>query len=100
MKRAKKIENVAALAKNLMQKGAYAISNHAKLRQGERCFTIGDVKNIINTSCHEKKKDEYKVEYADWNYAIRGKTLDDDEARVCIAFVEESHCIVITVIRL
>jgi len=100
MKRAKKIENVAALAKNLMQKGAYAISNHAKLRQGERCFTVGDVKNIINTGYHEKKKDEYKDAYADWNYAIRGKTLDEEQARVCIAFIEESHFIVITVIRL
>lgn len=83
-----------------MQKGAYAISNHAKLRQGERCLTIGDVKNIIYTGYHEKKKDEYKGEYADWNYAIRGKTLDDEQARVCIAFSEESHFIVITVIRL
>ncbi|MCE5315995.1 MAG: DUF4258 domain-containing protein [Parachlamydia sp.] len=100
MRRAKKIEGVAALAKNLMQKGAYAISNHAKLRQSERCFTIGDVKNIINTGYHEKKKDEYKDEYADWNYALRGKTLDDEQARVCIAFIEESHFIVITVIRL
>jgi len=100
MKRTKKIEDVAALAKNLMQKGAYAISKHAKLRQGERCFTIGDVKNVINTGYHEKKKDEYKDEYADWNYAIRGKTLDDDQARVCIVFIEEEHFIVITVIRL
>lgn len=96
MKRTKKIEDAAALAKNLMQKGAYAISKHAKLRQGERCFTIGDVKNVINTGYHEKKKDEY----ADWNYAIRGKTLDDEQARVCIAFIEERHFIVITVIRL
>lgn len=100
MKRMKKIVDVAALAKNLMQKGAYAISKHAKLRQGERCFTIGDVKNIINTGYHEKKKDEYKDEYADWNYAIRGKTLDHEQARVCIAFIETSRFIVITVIRL
>ncbi len=100
MKKAKKIENVLSLAKNLMQKGTYAISEHAKLRQGERCFTIGDIKNIINTGYHEKKKDEYKDEYADWNYAIRGKTLDDEQARVCIAFIEETHFIVITVIRL
>ncbi len=100
MKRMQKIENVAALAKNLMQKGAYVISKHAKLRKGERCLTIGDIKNIINTGYHEKKKDEFKGEYADWNYAIRGKTLDDEQARVCIAFIEESHFIVITVIRL
>lgn len=83
-----------------MQKGAYAFSQHAKLRQGERYITIGDVKNIIDTGYHEKKKDEYKDEYADWNYAIRGETLDDEQARVCIAFIEESQFIVITVIRL
>jgi hypothetical protein len=100
MKRANKIDNASALAKNLMEKGAYAISKHAKLRQGERCLTMGDIKNIIKTGYHEKKKDEYKDEYADWNYAIRGKTLDDDQARICIAFIEESHFIVITVIRL
>lgn len=100
MKRTTKVENVIALATNLMQKGAYAISKHAKLRQGERCFTIGDIKNIIYTGYHEKKKDEYKDEYDDWNYAIRGKTLDDEQARVCIAFIEEIRFIVITVIRL
>lgn len=100
MTKAKKIENVVALAINLMQNGSYAISKHAKLRQEERCFTIGDIRNIINTGYHEKRKDEYKGEYADWNYAIRGKTLDDELARVCIAFIEERHFIVITVIRL
>ena len=100
MPRVKKIENVAVLAKNLMLKGSYVISNHAKLRQGERCFTIGDIRNIIDTGHHEKRKDEYKEEYADWNYAIRGKTLDNDQARICIAFAEEKHFVVITVIRL
>lgn len=100
MKRVDKIENVLALAKNLMQKGAYVISGHAELRQGERCFTIGDIKNVINTGYHEKRKDEFKDEYSDWNYAIRGKTLDDAQARVCIAFIEKSHFIVITIIRL
>ncbi len=100
MKRTKKLQDVMALAKNLMQKGAYAISEHATLRQAQRCFTIGDIKNIIYTGYHEKRKDEYKDEHADWNYAIRGQTLDDEQARVCIAFIEESHLIVITIIRL
>ncbi|MBS0622350.1 MAG: DUF4258 domain-containing protein [Verrucomicrobia bacterium] len=104
MARVKKIESVVVLAKHLMLKGAYVISNHAKLRQGERCFTIGDIKSIIDTGYHEKRKDEYKdeykEEYADWNYAIRGKTLDNDQARICIAFAEEKHFVVITVIRL
>lgn len=88
------------LAKKLMQKGAYVISGHAELRQRERFFTIGDIKHIINTGYHEKKKDEFKEEYRDWNYAIRGKSLDGEQVRVSIAFIKESHFIVITVIRL
>lgn len=100
MKRTAKIQNVIALAKFLIRNGAYVISNHAKLRQGERCITLGDIINIIDTGYHEKKKDEYKSEHNDWNYAIRGQTLDQDEARVCVSFIEESHCVVITVIRL
>ena len=84
----------------LLKSGNYVISSHARLRQGERCFTIGDIINVINTGFHEKKKDEYKVEYADWNYAIRGKTLDEEQARICIAFIEKSKFVVITVIRL
>ena len=100
MARVKKIENVVVLAKNLMLKGAYVISNNAKLRQGERFFTVGDIRNIIDTGYHEKRKDEYKEDYADWNYAIRGKTLNNDQARICIAFVEKEHFVVITVIRL
>lgn len=100
MARVKKIENVVVLAKNLMLMGAYVISNHAKLRQGERRLTIGDIKNIIETGYHEKRKDEYKEEFSDWNYAVRGKTLDSEEARICIAFAEEKLFVVITVIRL
>jgi Domain of unknown function (DUF4258) len=100
MKRKKKLENIIALAQDLMQKGAYVISEHAKLRQEERIFTIGDIKNIIKTGYHEKKKDEYKDEYADWNYAIKGKTLDEEQARICIAFIKKSCFIVVTVIRL
>lgn len=100
MTRAKKLDNVAVLAKNLMQQGSYIISQQAKLRQGERYFTLGDIKNIVENGFHEKKKDEYKEEYGDWNYAIRGHTLDHEEARVCIAFIKESHLVVITVIRL
>lgn len=100
MSRTKKVEKVIELARDLIRKGAYSISKHAQLRQGERCFTVGDIKNIITTGYHEKTKDEYKDEFEDWNYAIRGITLDGDQGRVCIAFVQESSFIVITVIRL
>ncbi len=86
--------------RDLLEKGLYTISGHAKLRQGERLLSLGDIKNIINTGYHEKRKDEYKEEYSDWNYAIRGKTLDDEQARICVALVKKERFVVITVIRL
>lgn len=55
------IENAAALAKNLMQKGAYAISKHANLRQGERCLTIGDVKILLIQVTTRRKKMSIKT---------------------------------------
>lgn len=95
-----KHENVMELAWELMEKGAYVISQHAFLRQNERAFSVGDIRNVIATGYHEKKKDEYKEEFGDWNYAICGHTLDNENARVCIAFSENSYFVVITVIRL
>jgi hypothetical protein len=99
-KRTEKIDQVVALAKKLMAEGAYVISNHAFERGEERRLSIGDIKNIIDTGYHEKRKDEYKEEFKDWNYAIRGKTLDQESARVCLAFVKRDRFVVITVIRL
>ncbi|MBS0655148.1 MAG: DUF4258 domain-containing protein [Verrucomicrobia bacterium] len=99
-KRAEKVDNVVALARKLMEKGAYVISNHAYERGEQRGISLGDIKNVIKTGYHEKRKDAYKEEFMDWNYAIKGMTLDSDLARVCIAFVQENSLIVVTVIRL
>lgn len=49
---------------------------------------------------HEKHKDEYSEEFSDWNYALRGKTLNGDDTRVCVAFEERKSVLVVTVIRL
>lgn len=100
MKRIAKIDHVLVLAKRLVAEGAYVISDHAFERGEERRLSIGDIKNIIITGYHEKRKDEYKEEFKDWNYSIRGQTLDQEHARVCLAFIKKSHFIVITVIRL
>ncbi len=99
-KRVEKIDHVVALAKKLIAGGSYVISDHAFERGEERRLSIGDIKNIISTGYHEKRKDEYKEEFKDWNYSIRGQTLDQEPARVCLAFIKKDHFIVITVIRL
>lgn len=69
--RIEKIDNVISLAKMLMEKGAFYISKHAYQRGKERTLSLGEIKHVIQTGYHEKRKDEYKEEYMDWNYAIR-----------------------------
>ena len=100
MGRKQKIEDALELARELFRKGRYAISSHAKLRQKQRSITTADIENVVMRGRREKRKDEYKEEFDDWNYAFRGKTLDNDEARIGIAFNERKSAIVVTVIRL
>ena len=95
-----KIVDIVVLANSLLRKGSFVISTHAKLRLGQRMLTIGDVKSVIRTGFHENKKDEFKEQFGEWNYAIRGKTLDGDQARICITFLKKKLFIVITAIRL
>ena len=99
-RRIPKRNDVLELARKLFAKGAYVVSSHAKLRQNERNFSIGDIEGILSNGHYEPRKDEYKEEHDDWNYAIRGHSLDGERARLCIAFDRESLVIIITVIRL
>lgn len=99
-KRVDKVQNVSELACKLMEQGAYVISNHAYVRKNQSRLSTGDIQNVLKTGYHEKRKDEYKEEFADWNYAIKGKTLDNEYARVCVSFDKETSLIVVTVIRL
>ena len=57
------------------------------------------VLHVLRNGYHEKRKDEYKPEYEDWNYAIRGLTIDGKDLRIAIAF-EEDGMIIITVIAI
>ncbi len=100
MKKRKKINTVLPLAIELLQKGHFVISEHALLRQQERQLSLGDIRNILFTGYHEKKKDEYNDQYKDWNYAVCGQTLDREKARICLAFDHTKLLIIITVIRL
>lgn len=88
------------LARRLWSEGSYVISKHANLRQGQRQISIGDIKHVIFSGFHEKRKDVYKDEFDQWVYAVRGLTLDDDLARVCVSFAKDNQLVVITVIRL
>jgi hypothetical protein len=68
-------------------------------RKQQRKVSLPHVLYVLINGYHEKKKDEYKPEYQDWNYAIRGLTIDGRDLRIAIAF-DEDEMLIITVIAI
>lgn len=48
---------------------------------------------------HEKQKTTFDEVFKTWKYAIRGKTLDNTDIRIIIAFSDDGM-LIITVIRI
>ena len=69
-----------------VEDGTYLDTRHASVRKAERMITLLEVLHVLRGGFHEKKKDEYKPEHKDWNYAIRGKTVDGRSLRIAVAF--------------
>lgn len=66
----------------------------------ERGITEPEVVGVLTTGWHEKRKDQWKDEYQDWAYSIRGKGDEDRRLRVVVAFDDASQVFVITAIDL
>lgn len=81
------------------RQGAYNFVRHARKRLHEREVTLLEVSQVIRGGYHEARKDEFKPEFAEWNYAIRGKTLDARTLRLAIA-IKFDGVLVITAIDL
>ena len=99
MKRPEKHENVLFLANDCIAKGRYVSTFHAENRQLERDITLLDALYVIKTGHRVPKHDQYKEEWRAWNYALQGKTLQGDTARVIVSF-DEHGLLIITVINL
>jgi hypothetical protein len=97
-KRPAKLHDVLALVRSNIELGTYRDTRHAAQRKEERSTTLLEILHVLKRGHHEKRKDEFKLEYGDWNYAIRGKTVDQRELRVVVTFVSEM--LVITAIDL
>ncbi|MGH7208150.1 MAG: DUF4258 domain-containing protein [Nitrospiraceae bacterium] len=82
-------------ARELLSTGKYRDTRHAADRRQERGIILPEIQQVIEGGWNEKSKDEFKVEWSAWNYAIRGKTVDRRELRVAIAFVEEDSLLII-----
>lgn len=94
-----KEENLLEKIRDAIDKGFFKDTRHSSQRADERGIILPDVLEILSTGHHEKAKDQYRPEFNSWNYAIRGRTLDDDELRIAVYF-EGPIVMIATVIRL
>jgi len=88
-----------SLVRGHVANGTYRDTRHAAERKQERNITLLEILHVLKGGHHEKRKDEFKPEYGDWNYAIRGKTVDRREIRVVVVFADPG-LLVITAIDL
>lgn len=80
-----------------VQKGTYIVSAHAFQRQNQRSIDLEDVLYVLKTGIREESKDLFDVKRQIWKYAIRGRTTEEINIRIIIAF--EGEMVIITVMR-
>ena len=82
-----------------LENGDYLDTFHSNLRQRERMISRMEIIQILRSGWHEKAKDRYDKHHQAWNYAVRGKTIDDRELRIIISF-EGVQLLIVTAIEL
>lgn len=81
-----------------LDKGFYRQSKHAIERKLEREIDLPDVLYVLKNGYHEKQKTSFDEIFQTWKYAIRGKTLDENDIRIIIAF-DDTGMMIITVMH-
>lgn len=97
--KSEKVPDLLSRVRNCLDRGAYRFSQHAINRKKERFLSLPDVIEVLSNGYHEKTKDTWDSIFKSWNYAIRGKTVDQDPCRIIVSF-EDNGLLIITVIRL
>jgi hypothetical protein len=96
MNKPQKIKDLLKVVASLIDKGRYVETAHAKQRQNERMIILPDILYVLKTGSHEKQKDKFDEVFQTWNYAIRGKTQNEDDLRIIVSFDEEEWLLIIT----
>lgn len=65
----------------------------------QRMIFRTEIEFVLEHGFHEKKKDKFSEEFKSWDYSIRGKTNDDRQLRIVVAF-EKPNLLVVTAIDL
>ena len=99
VKYAPKIGNLLTEINKAIAQGKYLDTRHSIKRQSERNITRYEVLQALTSGFHEKRKDVFDLRFKEWNYAIRGKTIDRKDLRIIISF-DQANMIIITAIEL
>ena len=99
MKKPQKVENLLEKIRNCIEDGNFLDTYHSTTRKVERNITRPEILYVLKNGNHEKAKDEFQERYKSWNYAIRGKTLDERLLRIIVSF-DENGMLIITAIDL
>lgn len=99
MSRPPKIDNLLEVVRKCIDEGRYLDTRHAFQRQAERGITRIEILNVLRAGFREAKKDKYDETYKAWNYAIRGKTMDDRSLRIIVSY-DKNNMLIITAIDL
>lgn len=94
-----KIPNLIERVKAAVESGNYLDTFHSKLRQGHRSITRPEIIFVLKNGFHEKRKDKFDHAFKEWNYAVRGKTIESKDLRVIVSF-DKSNMLIITAIDL
>lgn len=98
MKRPSKIADVLRRARECVESGRYFDTTHAISRKSQRRISLAHVLRVVRSGYHEKNKDQYHPEHNDWTYSIRGRTIDERDIRIAVAF-DRDGMLIITVIE-
>ena len=98
-KRPEKVSDLLKKIREAIESGDFFESAHAVERAIERNIIADEYEHVLKTGFHESKKDVFDELYNTWNYAIRGKTLENRELRIIVSF-DENDLLIITVIDL
>ncbi len=91
------LEKLLDKIREFIRKEKYRFTAHAIERRVQRAISVQDTRYVLTHGFHEKSKTTFDERNKAWNYAIRGKTLDNKDLRIIVAIDEE--LIIITVIK-
>ncbi len=69
------------------------------MRRSGRFISRQEIVYVLESGRHEASRDRFDLLHQEWNYALRGKTVDGRELRVIVSF-EKGELVIITAIDL